>query len=109
MTEHPSISAFRRLLYLVYFLEVGLLLALIPWSPYWDRNFFAERLPVLSALVTNNFFRGAVSGLGVINLFAGFAELAMLLGANPSAPEPAGGGQPDSAVPMFARGRASQE
>lgn len=109
MIDERSISAFRRLLYLVYFLEVGLLLALIPWSPYWERNFFAERLPLVAVLVTNNFFRGAVSGLGLVNLFAGFAELATLVGANPPAPVRAGGGHPDSAVPVFARGRTSQE
>ena len=28
--------------------------------------------------MTNNFVRGAVSGLGVVNLFAGFAELATI-------------------------------
>jgi len=31
--------------------------------------------------LTNNFVRGAVSGLGVVNLFAGFADLALLLAA----------------------------
>jgi hypothetical protein len=35
--------------------------------------------PVLSTILSNNFVRGAVSGLGVVNLFAGFAELASLL------------------------------
>jgi hypothetical protein len=29
----------------------------------------------------NNFVRGAVSGLGVVNLFAGFADLALLFAA----------------------------
>jgi hypothetical protein len=28
--------------------------------------------------VTNNFIRGAVTGLGLVNLFAGFADLALL-------------------------------
>ncbi len=28
--------------------------------------------------MTNNFVRGGVTGLGVVNLFAGFADLAML-------------------------------
>jgi hypothetical protein len=29
-------------------------------------------------VVTNNFFRGAVTGLGLVNLFAGFADLALV-------------------------------
>jgi hypothetical protein len=28
--------------------------------------------------MTNNFVRGAVTGLGVVNLFAGFADLALV-------------------------------
>jgi hypothetical protein len=31
--------------------------------------------------MTNNFVRGAVSGLGVVNLCAGFADLAVLFAA----------------------------
>jgi hypothetical protein len=35
-------------------------------------------LPGLRAIITNDFVRGAVTGLGVVNLFAGFADLALL-------------------------------
>lgn len=56
--------------------EAGLLLILIPWSAFWDRNYFADVVPGLRELLTNNFVRGAISGLGVINIFAGLAELA---------------------------------
>jgi hypothetical protein len=52
------------------------LLILIPWSAFWDRNYFVEAVPALGALITNNFVRGAVSGLGVVNLLAALAELA---------------------------------
>jgi hypothetical protein len=31
--------------------------------------------------VTNNFVRGGVSGLGIVNLVVGFAELAVVLSA----------------------------
>jgi hypothetical protein len=58
-----------------YFLEVGLLLLLLPWSGFWERNYFAETSPVVRAAITNNFVRGAVSGLGVVNVCAGLAEL----------------------------------
>jgi hypothetical protein len=65
--------------------EAGLLLVLIPWSAFWDRNYFAEAVPALRDLLTNNFVRGAVSGLGVINIFAGLAELADIFTRAPSA------------------------
>jgi hypothetical protein len=69
----------RRLLYIAYFLEVGLLLVLVPWSEFWDRNYFADAAPFLLTFLHNNFLRGGVSGLGIINLCIGFADLSTLL------------------------------
>jgi len=66
----------RRLVYVAFFLEVGLLLLVLPWSAFWERNWFAEAWPPLQPLLTNNFVRGAVTGLGVVNLGAGFMDLA---------------------------------
>ncbi len=70
----------RRLLYIAYFFEVGLFLILIPWSDFWDRNYFVYALPALRVLMLNNFVRGGVSGLGVVNLIVGMAELAVWIG-----------------------------
>ena len=53
---------------------------LLPWSAFWDRNYFVEALPGLRVILTNNFTRGAVSGLGVVNLLAALAELAEMFG-----------------------------
>ena len=66
----------KRLVLVVFFFEVGVVLIFIPWSAFWDRNYFAEAVPRLRDLLTNNFVRGAVSGLGAINLFAALSELA---------------------------------
>ena len=66
------------MLYVAFFLEVGLLLAILPWSTFWERNYFAESWTPLHALMTNNFVRGAVSGLGIVNLAAGVTELARM-------------------------------
>lgn len=68
-----------RLLLIVFYVEVGLVLAVVPWSAYWERNYFADALPVLHAIITNYFFRGAVSGLGLVNLAAAIMELRSLL------------------------------
>jgi hypothetical protein len=64
-----------RLLLVAFFFEAGLALLLVPWSSYWDRNYFVESFPILQAAVTNNFVRGAVSGLGLVNVAAGLVEL----------------------------------
>ena len=68
-------------------LEAGLLLVLIPWSAFWDRNYFAEALPGLRQLITNNFVRGAVSGLGVVNLLAALSELAEMFRPSDTHPQ----------------------
>lgn len=57
-------------------LEVGLLLILIPWSSFWDHNYFADAWPLVRDAITNDYVRGAVSGLGLLNLYAALAELA---------------------------------
>ena len=55
---------------------MGLLLVLVPWSTFWDRNYFAELVPVLKDVIENNYVRGAVMGLGLINVWAALSELA---------------------------------
>jgi hypothetical protein len=69
----------KRLLLVAYFIEVGLLLVLVPWSPFWERNYFLTAIPGLQEVVRNNYLRGGVSGLGVVNLLMGFQELALVL------------------------------
>ena len=64
-----------RILLVAYFIEVGVLLVFVPWSAFWERNYFTQLVPGLGAIVGNPFVRGAVSGLGVINVIAGVAEL----------------------------------
>jgi hypothetical protein len=68
-----------RLVLIAFYVEVGLVLAVVPWSTYWERNYFAGMLPLLHAIITNYFFRGAVSGVGLVNLVAAVAELRELL------------------------------
>ena len=73
-------SAISRLIFLAYFVEVGLVLLVVPWSPFWDRNYFVQMWPALEALTRSNLVRGAVSGLGVVNLWAAMSELGVLFG-----------------------------
>lgn len=81
-----------RLLLVAYLLEVGLLLILVPWyyPAFWDRNYFVRALPWLEGVIANNFVRGAVSGIGVINVCAGLVELGGLLLGRHAGGDPAG-------------------
>ena len=70
-----------RLLLTALLFEIGLVLVVVPWLSFWDRNYFSESIPLLHAILTNNFARGAVSGLGVVNIIAGAAELVAVISA----------------------------
>jgi hypothetical protein len=63
-----------------------LLLVLIPWSAFWERNYFVEGSRAFGAVFTSNYTRGAVTGLGLINVWAALAELADLFGSRKSGP-----------------------
>src|SRR5438552_14784947 len=67
----------KRLFLAVFILlafEVGLFLVLFPWSMAWDHNVFLNSLTPLKNLLMSAYLRGAVSGIGVLNVFLGIGE-----------------------------------
>ena len=68
----------RRLVYVAFFFEVGLLLLVLPWSAFWERNYFVVTWPAIRPFLTNDFVRGGVTRLGAVNVFAGVADLVLL-------------------------------
>jgi hypothetical protein len=52
-----------------------LILIVAPWSGFWARNSFAAAVPLLRDFAASPFVRGAVSGLGLVTLLAGLADL----------------------------------
>jgi len=60
--------------FILFCFEIGLFLMFAPWSGLWDHNFILNFAPGLRAFALNNFVRGAVSGLGVIDCLLGIAE-----------------------------------
>lgn len=56
-------------LYVLVCLEVGIFLVLVPWSVIWERNYFLEAYPALRPFLLDPWLRGAVSGLGVANIY----------------------------------------
>lgn len=57
-----------RVVMLLVWLELGLVLVLLPWSDIWEVNYFLYQYPVLGFVVKNPFLRGAISGLGIMNV-----------------------------------------
>lgn len=60
-------SRVLRVVLLLIWLELGLLLILLPWSDFWAANYFLNRYPALIPFLLNPYLRGAISGLGLID------------------------------------------
>lgn len=74
-----EIQRLGRILLVVYFLETGLVLMVAPWSTFWERNWLVEISPLVDGVMRRSAVRGAVSGVGVVNVCAGLLELAASL------------------------------
>jgi hypothetical protein len=74
------VRVLSRLIFLAYFVEVGLVLLIVPWSPLWERNYFVQIWPAIESVTRSNLVRGAVSGLGIVNLWAAASEVSVLFG-----------------------------
>ena len=48
---------------------------MLPWSSFWSHNYFVVRWPAVAPWLVNDFVRGGVTGLGIVNLAAGIADL----------------------------------
>ena len=61
--------------FILFCFELGLFLMFVPWSALWEHNALLGYSFALRGLLLNNFVRGGVSGLGVIDVFLGLGEL----------------------------------
>jgi hypothetical protein len=52
----------------------GVLLIILPWTPEWTDNYLLLQFPSLRTVVSNGFFRGICSGLGLLDIWIGFWE-----------------------------------
>ena len=60
---------------IAFCLEIGLFLLIFPWTDYWEANYFAAFVPEWHRYWDNMYVRGAISGLGVVNLYISFVEI----------------------------------
>jgi len=63
------------ILYIVVCFEMGALLFVFPWVSLWSKNFFIDHYPWFSGIVRNYFVRGAVSGIGLADIWLALYEL----------------------------------
>jgi len=77
----PPISRWeiwRRRLFLVEFvfvcLAIGALLIAAPWTPLWTNNSLLIGWPRVQQFLMNDFVRGLVSGLGLVDIWLAIRE-----------------------------------
>jgi len=66
--QHHWYHKISAIIFIVFCLELGTFLLIFPWSALWERNFFSSHW-------NNAFLRGAVSGLGVLNVYISLVEI----------------------------------
>ncbi len=62
-------------IFIIFCLELGMFLLIVPWSGIWDRNFLMSLGPEWHRYWDNAYLRGAVSGLGIVNLYISLVEI----------------------------------
>lgn len=76
--ERPRWRWLQRLAglaWVVFCFELGVFLLVYPWMTGWETNDLVLWLPVMRPYWSNSYLRGAVSGLGVVNIYISLVEL----------------------------------
>ena len=62
-------------LFITFCLEIGFFLMVFPWTEAWEHNYFSSFIPEWHRWWDNLYVRGAVSGIGAVNLYISFTEM----------------------------------
>ena len=63
------------ILYVIVCFEIGVFLFVLPWLTIWSRNYFVNHYPIVSVIALNYFVRGAISGVGLADIWLAIFEL----------------------------------
>lgn len=75
----PKLGWQRRLLRIslaLFIFEVGAFLVVFPWTENWNINYFQTLTPRLQDLWYQPSFRGALTGLGFVNIYIACLQVA---------------------------------
>jgi hypothetical protein len=61
----------KLIIFVLFSVELGLALMYLPWSAVWTHNNLLVGHPLLRTIVHSNFTRGAITGLGLVDLWMG--------------------------------------
>ncbi|HEY1525971.1 MAG TPA: hypothetical protein VGH51_07010 [Candidatus Angelobacter sp.] len=60
--------------YVLFCIELGLVLIVLPWTRFWFSDGWTEQWPAFQHWMQQGFIRGAVSGLGLLDIWLGVVE-----------------------------------
>jgi hypothetical protein len=67
-------SAILGICLVIFAFELGLFLLVFPWLSSWDTSYIPLHAQQLADVWTSPYFRGVVSGLGLINIYIAVVE-----------------------------------
>lgn len=73
------------LFFAIYCLEAGIFFTIVPWTRVWTLNPLLHQQLQIGMVADNPFFRGFISGLGVVHLIVGVRDLLRLMRARKGA------------------------
>jgi len=53
---------------MLFLFEIGVILVFLPWLGLWDSNYFLIHYPVIRPYLLHPSVRGAISGLGALDI-----------------------------------------
>jgi len=71
---HLWIQRIWLVVFVLFCLEVGIILTALPWTGIWTNNSLLLGYPRIREFLMQNFVRGLVSGLGLVDIWMGVAE-----------------------------------
>jgi hypothetical protein len=77
-TRAPAYRWYHRLwavVFIIFCFEIGVFLLVFPWLKLWSVNYFSSLAPWWRPIWESPYFRGAISGVGLINICISFAEI----------------------------------
>ena len=79
-----------RVILIVFCLEMGAFLLYLPWSDFWERNYFLAHFPqAIRFFLLHASFRGVISGLGVLDILVAVSLIQPKSGPSRVPPRPA--------------------
>ncbi len=76
--SHSSVPRWVARIFLVIevvlWVELGMILVVVPWTHAWSENSLILDYPRIRELLSINFVRGVVTGIGLLDIWAGVSQ-----------------------------------